>query len=259
MAESGSHEPVAHRLSGKRVLITGTGRGQGEAAQELFCLHGATVVGCDVLEGSAEGTAGRLQSRGLSAFGHTVDLANPESARSWVEAAVSQMGGLDVLYNNAGAPKFAAFSEMTLEEWRFTIVNELDILFFVTSPAWRFLIEGGGSIINTASVSALFGSEINGCAAHASAKGGVLGLTKQLAAEGAKDQVRVNAISPGFVETPGTSVVPPDVKAQMIQMHPLRRAATPEDIAQCALYLASDESSFVTGTEIQVDGGLSAI
>ena len=169
------------------------------------------------------------------------------------------MGGLDVLYNNAGAPKFAPFAEMTPEEWHFTIVNELDILFYVTSPAWAHLTDGGASVINTASVSALLGSEVNGTAAHSAAKGGVLGLTKQLAAEGAKHKVRVNAISPGFVDTPGTAIVPADVKLQIAKMHPLGRVATGRDIAECALFLASDESSFMTGVELQVDGGLSSI
>ncbi len=196
---------------------------------------------------------------GLAASGFTVDLADPAASKEWVTQGVEQMGGLDVLYNNAGSSKFAPIAEMTVEEWRFTIVNELDILFFVTSPAWAFLRDGGGSVINTASVSASLGSEMNGAAAHSAAKGGVLGFTKQLAAEGAKDQVRVNAISPGFVETAGTSSVPPDMKRHIIQMHPLRRAATTQDIAQCAVFLASDESSFVTGVEIPVDGGFSAV
>lgn len=259
MSESHSAAGTAGRLAGKRVLITGTGRGQGASAQEVFCRHGATVVGCDVVEGAAKATAQRLQGMGLAASGFTVDLADPEASKEWVTRGVEQMGGLDVLYNNAGSPKFAPFAQMTIEDWHFTIVNELDILFYVTSPAWVFLQDGGGSVINTASVSALTGSQVNGTAAHSSAKGGVLGFTKQLAAEGAKDQIRVNAISPGFVDTPGTSIVPREVKRQIIEMHPLGRVATTEDIAYCALYLASDESSFVTGVEIPVDGGLSSV
>ena len=251
--------PEPPRLSGKRVLITGTGRGQGAAAQELFCRHGATVVGCDVIEGAAEHSANQLQADGLAASGVTVDLADPDAAQTWVAQGVERMGGLDILYNNAGAPRFAPFADMTLEDWHFTIVNELDILFYVTSPAWAHLTDGGGSVINTASVSALLGSEINGTAAHSAAKGGVLGLTKQLAAEGAKHKVRVNAISPGFVDTPGTAIVPPDAKREIAKLHPLGRVATGHDIAQCALFLASDESSFITGVEIQVDGGMSSI
>lgn len=252
------NDDTAPRLAGKRVLISGTGRGQGAAAQELFCHHGATVIGCDAIAGAAEATAERLRDVGLSAEGSTVDLADPADAQSWVEDGVGSMGGLDVLYNNAGAPRFASFAELSLEDWRFTIVNELDILFHVTSPAWRFLVDGGGSVINTASVSGELGSTMVGAAAHAAAKGGVLGFSRQLAIEGAPDQVRVNAISPGFIETPGTAVVPADIKKEMIAETSLGRAGTPQDIARYALYLASDESTFVTGTEMFVDGGYSA-
>jgi meso-butanediol dehydrogenase/(S,S)-butanediol dehydrogenase/diacetyl reductase len=249
----------SHRLAGKRVLITGTGGGQGAAAQELFCRHGATVVGCDINEGAAEQSAAQLQAAGLAASGVTVDLADIDAARAWVTQGVEQMGGLDVLYNNAGASRFAPFGDMTPEQWRFTIVNELDILFYVTSPAWAYLTDGGGSIINTASVAALLGSKMNGAGAHSAAKAGVLGLTKQLAAEGAQHKVRVNAISPGFVDTPGTSNVPPEMKGHIIEMHPLGRVATGRDIAECALFLASDESSFITGVELHVDGGFSSV
>ncbi len=247
------------RLAGKRVLITGTGRGQGAAAQELFCRHGATVVGCDVVEGAAEEGAARLQEAGLAASGVTVDLADMDAARGWVAQGVETMGGLDVLYNNAGTSQFAPFADMTAEQWHFSIVHELDILFYVTSPAWAHLTDGGGSIINTASVAALLGSKMNGAAAHSAAKAGVLGLTKQLAVEGAKHNVRVNAISPGFVDTPVTSNVPPEAKRVITEMHPLGRVATGRDIADCALFLASDESSFITGVELFVDGGFSSV
>ena len=247
------------RLAGKRVLITGTGGGQGAAAQELFCQHGATVVGCDVTEGAAEESAAQLQAAGLAASGVTVDLADMDAARAWVTQGVEKMGGLDVLYNNAGASQFAPFADMTPEQWHFTIVRELDILFYVTSPAWAHLTDGGGSIINTASVAALLGSAMNGTAAHSAAKGGVLGLTKQLAVEGAKHKVRVNAISPGFVDTPGTSGAPPEMKRLIAEMHPLGRVGTGRDIAECALFLASDESSFITGVELHVDGGFSSV
>ena len=247
------------RLGGKRVLITGTGRGQGAAAQQLFCQNGATVVGCDVLAGTAEATASVLREQNLAAFGSTADLADPAAAREWVAEGVAKMGGLDVLYNNAGAPAFAPFAQMTLAQWRFTIVNELEIVFLVTSAAWPYLATEGGNIINTASISALHGSETLGTAAHSAAKGGILGLTKQLAAEGARTGIRVNVISPGLVDTPGTAGVPQQIKDQVIDSHLLRRTATPHDIANCAVYLASDESSFVTGAEFMVDGGFCAV
>jgi meso-butanediol dehydrogenase/(S,S)-butanediol dehydrogenase/diacetyl reductase len=244
------------RLDGKRVLITGTGGGQGAAAQRLFCGEGAAVVGCDVKDGAAEATAEALRAEGQQAWGRTVDLADPEAARAWVEWGAEELGGIDVLYNNASATALAPFGEMTLEEWRFTIVNELDILFYTTSPAWPHLERSRGSIINTASVCATIGEKTLGFAAHAAAKGGVLAFTRQLAAEGAPLGIRANAISPGFIASPATEVVPPEYRKRVVErLHMLDREGTPEDIAPIALYLASDESAFATGANFVVDGG----
>lgn len=248
------------RLAGKRVLITGTGGGQGAAAQRLFCEHGAHVYGCDLREGAAEAVAESLRARGLSAFGETVDLADPVAAAEWVERGVAQMGGLDVLYNNASRPNFAPFASMTLADWRSAMTNELDIVFHVTSPAWGHLLaSGGGSVINTASVAGSAAVGRMGQASHSAAKGAVIALSRQLAAEGAPHGVRVNSISPGFVDTPGTSAVTKEQREWMVStLQLLPRAATAEEIVVLALYLASDESSFVTGADMRIDGGWSA-
>jgi len=195
------------RLAGKRVLIIGTGGGQGAAAQELFCQHGARVVGCDLRPGAAAATAAALSAQGLSAEGHEVDLSDSDSARDWVEASIATLGGIDVLYNNASAPAVAPFAELTLDQWQFTLVNELEIVFTVTSAAWPSLIEGGGSVINTSSSNGSFGIPL-GFTAHGAAKAGVLGLTRQLATEGARYRVRVNAISPGPSTRPPRGTCP---------------------------------------------------
>lgn len=247
------------RLTGKRVLITGTGGGQGAVAQELFCHHGAHVIGCDLRPGAAAATAAALSAQGLSAEGHDVDLSDPAAAREWVEDSISTLGGIDVLYNNASAAAIAPFSEMTLDQWRFTLTNELEILFTVTSAAWPSLVENRGSVINTASNFGSFGIAAFGSAAHAAAKGGVLALTRQLAAEGAAHRVRVNAISPGFIVTPATSAVPQELKDYVAKsVHLLDDPLEPIDIAYCALYLASDESRRVTGADFVVDAGANA-
>lgn len=244
------------RLEGKRVLITGTGSGLGSTAQAAFCREGAIVRGCDVRPGAAEASSRVLVESGHDAAGSTVDLADPEAARAWVDAAVEAMGGLDVLYNNAGAPRFAPFAEMTVDEWRHTVTNELDIVFYVTSAAWSHLRNGGGSVINTASVVGSTGVGRMGQAAHCAAKGGVLALTRQLAAEGAADGIRANSISPGFIETPGTADVPEEMRRWVVEsLHLLPRAGAPEDVASLAVYLASDESAFVTAADFPVDGG----
>jgi NAD(P)-dependent dehydrogenase (short-subunit alcohol dehydrogenase family) len=247
------------RLAGKRVLITGTGGGQGEVAQELFCKHGARVIGCDIQPGAAAKTAAALSAQGLSAEGHEVDLADPAAARAWVENSIATLGGIDVLYNNAASAAFAPFGEMTLDQWRYTVTNELETLFTVTSAAWPALIKNGGSIINTASGLASFGLATLGFAAHSAAKGGVLALTRQLAAEGAAHQVRVNAISPSFIEVPGTAMVPQAAKDYFRKsVNLMGELCEPIDVAYCALYLASDESRFVTGADFAVDAGASA-
>jgi meso-butanediol dehydrogenase / (S,S)-butanediol dehydrogenase / diacetyl reductase len=249
-------EITGNRLAAKRVLVTGTGRGQGATAQELFCRHGATVFGCDVLDGSAEAEAARLRAAGLSAGGATVDLTDPAAAAAWVEAGVREMGGVDVLYNNASKPIFAFFGEMTFEQWRETMAHELDLIFTVTRAAWPHLADGGGSIVNTGSISAHVGMGRAGGAAHAAAKGGVIALTKQLAAEGAPLGIRANTISPGFIATPGTDAVHPSYRDWLVDEAQLvHRAGTPLDVAQLALYLASDESDLVTGADFTIDAG----
>ena len=247
------------RLAGKRVLITGAGGGQEAAAQELFAQEGARVVGCDLVQGAAESTAQKLAEQGHEVRAQTVDLADPDAARAWVEDAAASLGGIDVLYNNAAGFAFAPFADFTVELWRHVMRVELDIIFHTTHPAWRHLRQSGGTIINTGSISGLQGIGGLGQAAHSAAKGGVIALTRTLAAEGAPDGIRANAISPGFVASPATdAAVDDNGREYMLNMHLIQRPGTGPDIAALALYLASDESSWVTGQNISVDGGWTA-
>jgi meso-butanediol dehydrogenase/(S,S)-butanediol dehydrogenase/diacetyl reductase len=248
------------RLEGKRVLITGTAGGQGEAAQAMFAREGARIIGCDVQEGAAEKTADALRADGHDVSGFTVDLADAEAAARWVDESAEQLGGIDVLYNNAAGAGFAPFADMSLELWRHVIRVELDIVFHTTQPAWRHLrATGNSSIINTASMSGLRGIAPLGQAAHSAAKGGVIALTRPLAAEGAADGVRANTISPGFVKSPATDkFVGDELRAFQMGMHLIRRPGLGEDIAHLAVYLASDESLWVTGQNYSIDGGVTA-
>jgi NAD(P)-dependent dehydrogenase (short-subunit alcohol dehydrogenase family) len=247
------------RLAGKRVLLTGTAGGQGAAAQRLFAENGARIVGCDIQPGAAEATADELRAEGFDVEGRRVDLSDPDAAREWVESSAEQLGGIDVLYNNAAGFGFAPFAEMTLELWRHVIRVELDIIFHTTQPAWHYLCDGGGSVINTASYSALRGIEPLGAVAHAAAKGGVIGMTRTLATEGAKHGVRANAISPGFVSSPATdAAVDDEARAWQLSKHLIQRPGEGIDVAYCALYLASDESAWVTGQNLSIDGGVTA-
>ena len=248
------------RLEDKRVLITGTAGGQGEAAQAMFAREGARIIGCDVQEGAAEKTADALRADGHDVTGFTVDLADAEAAARWVDESAERLGGIDVLYNNAAGAGFAPFAEMSLELWRHVIRVELDIVFHTTQPAWRHLrATGNSSIINTASMSGLRGIAPLGQAAHSAAKGGVIALTRTLAAEGAPDGIRANTISPGFVKSPATDkFVGDELRAFQMGMHLIRRPGLGEDIAPLAVYLASDESVWVTGQNYSIDGGVTA-
>lgn len=248
------------RLAGKRVLLTGTGGGQGQAAQALFVREGARLVGCDVQPGRAETTAGALAAEGHDVWGTTVDLTDPHAAASWVTEGADRLGGIDVLYNNAAGFGFAPFGEMSYELWKNTLSAELDLVFTVTSAAWPHLAAaGGGAIINVGSISGVRGIAPLGQAAHSAAKGAIIALTKTLAAEGAAIGIRANAISPGFVTSPATDkAVDDNAREYMVGLQLIRRPGTGDDIAALALYLASDESSWVTGQNICIDGGWSA-
>jgi meso-butanediol dehydrogenase / (S,S)-butanediol dehydrogenase / diacetyl reductase len=252
------------RLDGKVALITGTAGGQGAAAARLFAAEGATVVGCDLDEPRARAVAEEIASSGgAMSVDAPVDLADPGAAAAWVEGAVARAGGIDVLYNNASAPRVGPFAEMTWDDWRFTLRNELDLIFTVTSAAWPHLVaRGSGVIINTASVSAYRGATFIEQAGHGAAKGGVLAITRHLAASGARHGVRANSISPGLTVTPQIEPFldePGHPVHEMLRTHPLGRLGQPEDVARVALFLASEDAAYLNAIDIVVDGGQSVI
>jgi meso-butanediol dehydrogenase / (S,S)-butanediol dehydrogenase / diacetyl reductase len=250
------------RLANKVAFITGTAGGQGRAAALLFAREGAHVIGCDVKEGDADETVElvRLQGGVMDSF-CPVDLSDGAAARKWIADGIAKAGRIDILYNNASAVQFAPMGEMTEDIWVFTLKNEIDLIYHVTRAAWpHFEKQKGGAILSTASVSAHRGNVAIGASAHAAAKGGVLAITKQFAAEGARLGIRANSISPATVITPGLiAALTPEQRDHMEEFHPIGRAGRPEDIAYCALYLVSDEASWVTGSDFVIDGGLSSI
>jgi meso-butanediol dehydrogenase/(S,S)-butanediol dehydrogenase/diacetyl reductase len=242
----------AGRLNGKTVFITGTAGGQGRAAAELFAAEGARVIGCDLKEADVPGIDSRAP----------VDLADPQAAGEWIEWGVGIAGGIDVLYNNASAPRVGPWEDLTLDDWRFTMRNELDLIYVVTKAAWPHLVERRGLIINTASVSAWRGATFTEQAAHGAAKGGVLAITRHLAASGARHGIRANSISPGLIATPQIQPFLDDPEHPMHGMarsHPLGRLGRPDDVARVALFLASDDASYLNAIDIVVDGGQSVI
>jgi meso-butanediol dehydrogenase/(S,S)-butanediol dehydrogenase/diacetyl reductase len=245
-------------------LITGVGGGMGRAAVLRFAAEGATVVGCDIDSGTASGTAAAVKQAGFDAdiASGPVDLGDPEQARAWVEQAVARHGRLDVLYNNGSAARFGTIAELSIEDWYFTIRNELDLVFFATKSAWPAMIaSGGGTIINVASVAGWVANREAPFIAHVATKGAVLAMTRQMAAEGGPVGIRAVSISPGTVITPGTADVlaVPQVRDALIADNLIPRLGTPGDVIGLAVFLASDEAAYITGADFVVDGGMTAV
>lgn len=253
------------RLDGKVAFISGTAEGQGRVAALSFAAEGAVVVGGDVEANAANAadTVAMVEAAGGTAIATApADLADPAQARSWIEAGIDAAGRIDILYNNALALRFASIAAMPEEDWAFTLRNELDVVFHPCQAAWPHLTESGGAIVNMGSVSGLRGVRAEPQFAHGAAKAGVIGMTRHLAAEGAPHGIRVNSISPGLVATPiNAALADPDSEISQVvkTLVPLGRAGAMEDIARCAVFLASDDAGYITGTDVVVDGGLSAI
>jgi len=255
---------VSGRLAGKVAMVTGIGAGIGRGVALRFAAEGATVVGCDIAAVAAEATvaAARAEGHDLSSV-HPVDLTTEHGARAFVDAA-RPYGRIDVLVNAAAiAPHMASTAEMDYEkQWRPTITGEVDIVFLVTQAAWPLLeASGRSSVINFASVNSYRGSRHMGMLAHCAGKGAVLSMTRQLAVEGGPLGIRANTISCGLVKTAATNLAGAtdgDLSAAIVNRTLVGRLGEPDDIAWCAVYLASDEATWVTGADFQVDGGVRA-
>ena len=246
------------RLEGKVALITGAGEGMGRAAALLFAREGAKVGVLDVVRERAETVAGAIRAEGGAALPLTADVSVSEDVRAAVAAVVAEFGLLNVLYNNAGVwlPGDGAVTELDPEAWERTLAVNLTGVFLCCRHGIPELIRaGGGSVVNTASPVAVRPEPVYD--AYVASKGGVLALTRSIAQYYARFGVRVNVLMPGNIETAMTlpALEDPAYRAQFLRTTPLGRAGRPEDVAYAALYLASDESSFVTGSVQWVDGG----
>lgn len=253
---------AAMRLDGRVALITGTAGGQGRAAALMFAAAGALVVGCDVNgEGAAETAEMVRRAGGTMLDWGATDVGDPAAARNWVDRAAAEAGRIDIVYNNGSAARFGPIEDVSDEDWRFTMRNELDLVFYVCRAAWPHLKARGGVVINTASVSGHAASRAAPQSAHSAAKAGVLGLTRQLALEGAPHGIRVVSISPGVIETPGNAayLADPVARGRMLSDAMLPRPGRPEEVAALALFLASDAAGFITGADYLVDGGRQAL
>ncbi|GGJ50306.1 SDR family NAD(P)-dependent oxidoreductase [Glutamicibacter ardleyensis] len=253
------------RLAGKIVLLTGIGGGMGRETARLFAREGATLVGCDLNEESAAETVRLIEAEGGSIDSSApVDLGQREAIDAWINGAVERFGKVDVLYNNASMPKFAPFAQMSSEDYRFTIQNELDLVWHACQSAWPHLAKSGGAIVNIGSVAGVQGARVLPQAAHAAAKGAVIALTKQLAAEGIAVGVRVNCVSPGVMATPPILAMYEELGdkapvAPIVERTISGKPGDPLAVAYAGLYFASDEAKWVTGSHLVVDGGAHAV
>jgi NAD(P)-dependent dehydrogenase (short-subunit alcohol dehydrogenase family) len=250
---------MAGRLQGKVCVITGAGSGMGRDAAVLFTEEGASVCVADVVEAAATETAALCPG----AFAQQVDVADEASVTAMMTATAERFGGIDVLYNNAGISPGddASVLETGVEAWdRVQAVNTKGVFLCCKHGIPHLLERGGGSVINVASFVALVGAATSQISYTAS-KGAVLSMTRELAVQFARDGVRVNALCPGPVETPLLLAIFGDDPAALERRRshwPTGRLARPREIVNGALFLASDESSYVTGTTFVVDGGLTA-
>lgn len=247
------------RLKGKVALITGAGMGQGRSASILFSKEGAKIIAIDINEETVTETVEMIRQQGGDAIAVKCDVAIEESVKQAVEEGVSKFGKLNILYNNAGVLWRDRDFEVTRtneEVWDKVMSINLKAAVWVCKYGIPEMIKsGGGSIINIGSISALQGFR-TAQDAYTCTKGALVSLTRSLAIVYADKNVRANLIHPGFIDTPLQKALNEDDKKQIAESIPIGRLGKPEDIAYLALYLASDESSYMTGSDLVIDGGM---
>ena len=248
------------QLEGKVAIITGAATGIGRATALLFAGEGASVVIADVNEDDAQRTVANIEDEGGSARFVQADVSEAEEVQALMKRAAEEMGGIDVIVNNAGAQRSGAVTEFEESEWDLLMrVNPRSCFLGAKYGVPRLRERGGGSIVNVSSLAGLKGGP--GMTAYSASKGAIIAFTRALAEELAPDNIRANSVCPGWIDTPFNE---PAIEfmggraqqEEMVQQTvPLKRQGTPEEIAPGILYLASDASSYVTGQELVIDGG----
>ncbi|HWK69294.1 3-oxoacyl-ACP reductase FabG [Pollutimonas sp. M17] len=243
------------RLKGKIAIVTGAGQGIGEATALKFSGEGATVVACDLNEDAVNKTVAACKEAGADAIGFSLDVADRPAVDEMVAQTLSRYKRIDALVNNAGITRDARLEKMSSEQFDAVIDINLKGVFNVAQAVVGTMIaQGGGVILNASSVVGVYGNY--GQTNYAAAKFGVIGFTKTWCRELGPKGIRVNAVAPGFIQTPMLSSVPDAVLDKMCEQVPLRRLGRPEEIANIYAFLASDEASYINGAVIEASGGL---
>lgn len=243
-------------LQGKTALITGAARGIGKAIALKFASEGANVAFTDlVIDENAQQTENEIAAYGVKAKGYASNAADFTETETVVNRIKDEFGSIDILVNNAGITKDGLMMRMTEMQWDAVInVNLKSAFNFIHACTPIMMRQRGGSIINMASVVGVHGNA--GQCNYAASKAGLIALAKSIGKEMGSRGIRANAIAPGFIETAMTAALPDEVRQEWVKRIPLRRGGTVEDIANTAVFLASDMSSYITGQVIQVDGGM---
>jgi 3-oxoacyl-[acyl-carrier protein] reductase len=242
-------------LKTKVALITGAAQGIGKAVTLVLARHGADVVVADVNIEKAQETAREVEALGRAAMAVRVDVTRLEDVEKMVEAAVQRFGKIDILINNAGIARDKLILRMTEEDWDTVLNVNLKGTFNCTKAVIKHMSkQRSGKIVNIASVVGMMGNP--GQANYSASKAGVIGLTKTIAREFAARGINVNAIAPGYIQTPMTEVLPEKAKEELKRLIPMERLGQPEDVAHAVLFLVSEASSYITGNILNVNGGI---
>lgn len=243
------------KLTGKVALVTGAAQGIGKAIALLLARNGADLVVSDINLEKAEETAKEIRAIGPKAMAVKVDVANWSDVERMVTGILEKLAKIDILVNNAGITRDKLILRMTEEDWDAVLGVNLKGTFNCTKAVVRHMAkQRSGKIVNIASVVGEMGNA--GQANYSASKAGVIGLTKTIAREYAQRGINVNAIAPGYIETPMTEALLEKAKGELIKLIPMDRLGKPEDVAEAVLFLVSEESSYITGQVLNVNGGI---